>query len=520
MVPLTLRRRALPAVSASLPTEGLAAAALLTALVLLSLYARMRATGDALWIDEGLSWGISSFPLLEIPGLLRQDGSPPLYYMLLNLWRELYPADETAMRVPSVAFAVLTVPIGFWAGRRLFGDRAGWAAAALFAFDPFVTIYAQEARMYSLLILLALLATVGFVEGFVHGRRGYLALFAGSLALMLYTHNWALFFAAAAAAALVVVAREQGERGRLARDGALAFGAAALLFLPWVPTLLFQIEHTGAPWSNVPGPTGITKGFASMLGGAPATVAIVLAAGAGLAPVVRAERSRERTVVYALAALALGTLVIAWLASQLSPAWAVRYLAVAVPPLLLLAGAGIARAPGRLGIGALALTAVFWAAQGVANDTPTTEKHALEKLSAPLERGDLVISTHPERLPVLHYYLPPGLRYATTLGPTTEPRVMDWRDALRRLKRSKVGVTLTPMLDRLPPGKSVLIVRPVTDQDVSWSAPWTSLVAKRSSVWSRRVAQDPRFVSLGSAPRELEGAQTGVRASLYVKVRN
>ena len=36
------------------------------------------------WIDEGLSVGIASHPLVDIPGVLRQDGSPPLYYLLLN----------------------------------------------------------------------------------------------------------------------------------------------------------------------------------------------------------------------------------------------------------------------------------------------------------------------------------------------------------------------------------------------------------------------------------------------------
>ena len=517
MVPLTLRRRALPAFSVALPREGLAAAALLSALVLASLGVRVLAIGDALWIDEGLSVGIASFPLAEIPGVLRMDGSPPLYYMLLHVWSELNPGAEAALRLPSVIFAVLTVPVAFWAARRLFGNRAGWVAAGLFAFDPFITIYAQEARMYSLMILLSLLATVGFVEAFVRGRRAYLALFAGSLALMLYTHNWALFFGAAAVLALVVVDRERGERRALLRDGAIAFGAAGLLFVPWLPSLVFQSMHTGAPWSNVPGPTSLTKGLASMMGGAPATGVLALAAGAGLAPLVRGPRTIERTAIFVLGALAVGSLLIAWAASQVTPAWAVRYLAVAVPPLLMLVALGVARA-GRVGVGALALAAVFWTAQGVEDDGTTTEKHVLEKLSAPLERGDLVISTHPERLSVLHYYLPPGLRYATTLGPTSEPRVMDWRDALPRLEETRASRTLVPMLDSLPAGKALLLVRPVTNNDSSWSAPWTSLVEKRSAAWHRRVKRDPRFVRLGSAPKKVGGAETGVRASLYVKV--
>ena len=66
-----------------------------------------------------------------------------------------------------------------------------------------------------------------------------------------------------------------------------------------------------------------------------------------------------------LALLIIGvlTIVVAWLSSQVSPAWANRYLAAALAPLLLLAAAGLAHA-GRLGLVGLALIAVLWANDG------------------------------------------------------------------------------------------------------------------------------------------------------------
>jgi mannosyltransferase len=51
----------------------------LLGLLAISLYLRTRALGASLWMDEGLSIGIASQPLLHIPHVLRQDGSPPLY---------------------------------------------------------------------------------------------------------------------------------------------------------------------------------------------------------------------------------------------------------------------------------------------------------------------------------------------------------------------------------------------------------------------------------------------------------
>ena len=55
-------------------------------LILVSLVLRTLSLGESLWMDEGLSIGIASQPFFDIPGTLRLDGSPPLYYMLLHLW--------------------------------------------------------------------------------------------------------------------------------------------------------------------------------------------------------------------------------------------------------------------------------------------------------------------------------------------------------------------------------------------------------------------------------------------------
>ena len=517
MVPVALRRRPILRVGA-LALERVPTAVLLGAIALGSVVLRTRAMGDAFWIDEGLSVGISSFPLADIPQVLRQDGSPPLYYLLLHLWMDLEGSSEAATRVLSLVPALLTIPAGFWAGRSLFDRRTGWMCAALCALNPFITMYAQEARMYALLILLSLFVTAGFLHAFVFGRRRYLLLFAPALALMLYTHNWGLFFAAAAVLALAVIARGRPEgRRALARDGALAFGGAALAFLPWAPTLVFQALHTGAPWADVPSPGKIFVGLATALGGPGPAVGLLVAGGAGVAASLQRGRGRERETLLAIAVLAVGSLAVAWLFSQLSPAWAVRYLAVAVGPLLLLAAAALARA-GRLGLATLALVAVLWAITGVPGDTQTTERNVIGQLESTLKPGDLVVSTHPERLPVLHYYLPPGLRYATTLGPVSSPGVMDWRDALPRLRRATTRSTLGPLLDSLPRGRALLIVRPVTAKSSSWDAPWTSLVRRRSSAWARTVTEDPRFVRLAGAPRAIAGETTGVRATLYLKV--
>ncbi len=125
--------------------------------------------------------------------------------------------------------------------------------------------------------------------------------------------------------------------------------------MPWLPTLLHQVQHTGAPWLNPPNfgaPIQITR---SLLGGGTPTVALVLAGGTGLAAVIaRRVEDSERTAVLAGAVTVLATLAVAWLVSQVSPAWTTRYLGVLLGPMLLIAALGLARA-GALGLVALVI---------------------------------------------------------------------------------------------------------------------------------------------------------------------
>ena len=76
-------------------------------LVGLSLALRTQAIHARFWIDEGLSVGISSHPLADIPGVLRKDGSPPLYYLMLKLWMSVFGSGEADTHALSVAFAML-----------------------------------------------------------------------------------------------------------------------------------------------------------------------------------------------------------------------------------------------------------------------------------------------------------------------------------------------------------------------------------------------------------------------------
>jgi hypothetical protein len=201
-----------------------------------------------------------------------------------------------------------------------------------------------------------------------------------------------------------------------------------------------------------------------------------------------------------------------------TPAWTNRYFAVVVGPLLILGAGGLRHATKGVAIAATLLLALFWWQPNSYGESKASERSVMRNVGALLEPGDLLISTHPERLPVLSYYGPEGLQYATTLGRVTDPGVMDWRDSLPRLQKARVDNTMEPLLDTVPVGGHVLIVRPIIRSDSSWTAPWTELVRRRSAQWDRALAADERFGRIDVEPNRYGDVIEGVRAKLYTKI--
>jgi len=502
---------------------------ILLILIAVSLYIRTRYVGGQFWMDEAITVGISSHSLTSIPGILRYDGSPPLFYLLLHVWMSMVGNSQTATHWLSEICALLTIPVGYWAGDSIAGRRAGLTSATLFAFNAFLDYYGVETRMYALMTLFGLFATVGFIRGFVFRERRYVVLFAVSEALMLYTHNWAVYFGAGsflAAVVLYLIGDDQLRRN-LVRDVVAAFVGAVVLFIPWIPTGIFQAIHTAAPWDTSPrfgAPIQIAK---SVFGGASITVVLLLSAGIGYSPMWARPRprtrdmSREARVALMLLAIPVLTLAVAWIGSQITPAWVVRYFAPIVAPLVLLLAIGIARA-GVIGAIAIVFTLAFMARPSAFEPKYKSDMQDIAgELGPMLHRGDLVIVGQPESTPLAYYYLPGGLKFANTLGPVKDPSYMNWVNAEKRYTHENPKAILQPMLNALKPGQQLLWIRPLTEGEANWDAPWTIQVRTRSGQWGAIIASDKQLVPVPGAwaPHNYRGSCCiADSAVLYKKV--
>lgn len=209
-------------------------------IALLALLLRVyRLDGQSLWYDEGLSVYLASLPPAETIARSAVTDHPPLHALILNAWMHLAGSSEFAVRFASVFFDVIVVMLTWKLARGAGGDRAGAIAAGLIAIAPMAVWYGQEARGYSLLVALILIAVLAFkrLERGDWRARTWLA-YVLACAGAMYTHYFAAFPIAAINLAFLIRLRRWGRSG--SGRWLLAQLAVAALCLPWLPNALAQ----------------------------------------------------------------------------------------------------------------------------------------------------------------------------------------------------------------------------------------------------------------------------------------
>jgi hypothetical protein len=472
---------------------NVAAAAAVCATLGAAVYLRF-ATSSALWLDEALSVNIARLPLHAIPEALRQDGAPPLYYLLLHGWMKVFGTGDLAVRSLSGVFSVAALPLAWLAGRRIAGRAGAWASLVLLATSPFAIRYATEARMYALLaflVLLGYLALSAALDEPAPGRLLAVAVVSGLLAL---THYWALYLLAATAGALALAARRRGQRRAAGRTlGALAAGG--VLFAPWLGTFLFQVRHTGTPWYAADMPRILVTFLEDWSGPHPLEARLLAIALFGLLVLGlfghpldghRIEldlhgKLRPRGVA-AVGIVALAGAVTASYVTQ--TAIALRYTTVVLPLFVLAAGAGFAALPRTsmryLVLGVVAALGLL-GARGI-GDHRTDAGQVANVIRRAGSAGD-VVGYCPDQLgPPVDRLL--GKRFEQFTFPAlSSPRLVDWVDYVRRNQTEEPASFVDELLRRAAPGANVWLV-----SSPDYKGPETRCDKARRELLERRPA--------------------------------
>ncbi len=203
-------------------------------------------TAAAIWGDEGSSLLMSQFSLGGIWLHAAYDVHPPLYFMLLHGWVELFGDGIFSIRSFSALPGIATVWLGVWLMDLLATRRAALLAGLLLALLPTAVRYSQEVRMYSLLGLWLIGATIALVYWIRYPRRTrYLVAYVLLMTAAFYTHYFTALCVLCHWLYLGVIRLQPGYRLRhIQRPGWwLANVAIVLLYLPWVPSLIDLVQH-------------------------------------------------------------------------------------------------------------------------------------------------------------------------------------------------------------------------------------------------------------------------------------
>ncbi len=193
------------------------------------------------WFDEGnTAQEVSFTPGAMLTLLKHYESTPPLYYAIAWVWSRVFGDTEVGLRSLSALFGVLTVPVAFGAASRLVSRRAGLIAAALVAFNPYLIWYSQEARAYSLAVLLAGAGLWAFACVRANPSTRNVAAWAVISALALATEYYSVLIVVPEALWLLYLHRHR--RDLWAGLGGLAICSAPLLW--------FAISQNGTGHAN------------------------------------------------------------------------------------------------------------------------------------------------------------------------------------------------------------------------------------------------------------------------------
>jgi len=198
--------------------------------------------------------------------LMSESTHPPVYFLLSHFWLKLFPAlpqgivSLWAGRSLSVVFAILTVPAIYTLGWLAWRSRlAANLSAVLYAVSPYAVFLAQDARHYTLAMLLITLSfccLVTAVRQMQAGRRVPLwlcAVWIGVNALGVAVHYFVMLSLLSEAIALLFLWRFQHPRPHpLAASNRRRLLTIALLSLAacllWLPELVKTQDSTLTEW--------------------------------------------------------------------------------------------------------------------------------------------------------------------------------------------------------------------------------------------------------------------------------
>lgn len=187
----------------------------------------------SMWLDEVRGLEVARLGVSRLWLGQSEAYHPPLFYILITPWISRVESPFL-LRLPAAIIDVFSLPLLYELTRRLINRRSALTSVWLAALSPLLIWYAQEFRSYSLLVFLALLATVALVDLLRRPRLLPWLLFVGTMVAAFYLHYDALLLLPLHAALIIVVIAGGRTQFRSVLAWFAGVSAAALGYWPWL----------------------------------------------------------------------------------------------------------------------------------------------------------------------------------------------------------------------------------------------------------------------------------------------
>lgn len=423
-------------------------------------------TSNELWLDETHSIFIAGDSPAEMVEKLKDDGHPPLYFMLMFMWKSLFGESELSVRLLSVLFGMASLAVVYWLGKSLINECVALAGMFVAAVAPIHVYYSQEARMYMMLAFLSALSSGFLWLAIKHEKKRYWWAYVLSATFLVYTHIFG-WFALPAGNLFLLLNRE---RRHLFFKLAAYQAVIVILFLPWVPIVPKQAGQAGLwmkeYWQATPPALAIPKTLECFSAGAnypsylrffhvsPLRFAsyVVFA----LVGMIAVSSYRDRSLAHAPAEVRSAKLylllslfvplALPYGLSFVKPIYLVgRNDFMAYPFYALLIGLGLVKLArlAWIGLPAISLLAAYSLYKYYSLPTPAFDREAVRYIAESGSEGDLVVVTGLRLCPVEYYMRRENARFQVMPYPgsmRSHPGWIDYRLTPRELMSDAADV--------------------------------------------------------------------------------
>lgn len=200
----------------------------------------------SIWFDESYSAYLVRGDFGQIWHETSMDVHPPFFYFALKMWSLLFGTSDIAMRFMSIFFGLIAIVFIYQLLKRYFGVKPASVATLAVSISPMFIRYAQEMRMYTMVLAIVFIATYVLSLALEHKeKKHYWIIYAILVSTGMWTHYFSAFVWIAH---LVIIINHFGGIKKLFKDKKtlktiiLTYVLAVALYLPWIPSFFNQIK--------------------------------------------------------------------------------------------------------------------------------------------------------------------------------------------------------------------------------------------------------------------------------------